>query len=348
MGSKVAKETTGYSVELSDGQAMIQDSLSAWWQDNRGNYPKLAAKYNVKNGAKYRMASGLQKMIRRGYTTEAAHMAAAFYDFDKQYFVYRMATIACEDVGIGNVSVVGRFAAVTESGRNFPDERRVYSALAYDMAAGVKDRNACELVVMHNDSNPGEFEHFNKYGDVAKHFDLIAGVAKIAKRQGVGEYLWERLHVPCMLLATIDLLFRRQRTSFPMGMGVAYYMAGDHLENTTVEPDTYPWPCQKIKTMYPAAALDKHTREGQQAIAVLSRELGIDKVKAGWVLFTSEGSLCDKRLTYPGSLELVAAAKRVLDNMNGSESAYILGKFAAAKDRLHELREWALAKALKE
>jgi hypothetical protein len=310
----------------------------------RAEYPKLQNKWML--------ASALQKAIRRGYVEEAAHLTGAFFDLDKQYLIYRMATIACEDVGMANFDAIEAFSAVADNidirkGR----ERQIYAQLSSAWASGTKDRCATELLVLNEHGTASQRGAADSYRSSMTLFRSAEHQLKYG-RQALIQFWLKREGCPRVLYVT-DLLLRRQRTMIPVGLMPIARVAGwdgNQLPNSWT-PDTYPWPCQKVGPFTPASACDKHTREGKRSIAVFCNKLGIEnKAGAGMVIFTSEGSLVDKRLTYPGCELMVAEAKIAIDaipeysNLSRDEANDILATFVENVDLLHELREWAYRK----
>lgn len=336
------EKTTPMTSLAAKSRGNLLGLADVWWAKHQYEYPEIRAGYKTKDGAKWRMASGLQKLIRRGYKEEAAHIAAAFYDLDKQYMLYRLATIACEDVGIGNLPILGHFAAVADTPEFRKDrERQLYSALAYEMAAGAKDRTGTEfLVLVKHEDILAQFDQYNQAASFCK--EALNALSEVG-RSGMNEFLWES-GTPMSLIVIADLLLRRQRSLFPIGMAAALRMAGN-LEDTYVEPDTYPWECRKIGKMYPAATYDKHTREGNRAIYTFCNKTGINKNRTGMVVFTSEGALVDKRLMYPGMRKIVLESKRVLDGeKEAKEVEHIQNTLVLESELLHELRVWSSGK----
>lgn len=93
-------------------------------------------------------ASALQKAIRRGELDEASEHAAALLELDPEYFWRRLRVIALEDVTLGNPEVVGIVLAVAgkRTLRRRYGEAILACTLVQALAAGEKDRTACDLV----------------------------------------------------------------------------------------------------------------------------------------------------------------------------------------------------------
>jgi hypothetical protein len=305
----------------------------------------LRAQYKVKGGAKWRLASGLQKAIRRGYVEETGHLAAAFFDLDKQYFIYRMATIACEDVGMGNFAGITAFSAIADcqklrKGR----ERELYVRVARDWAAKPKDRNATEVSCLNDLGTPEQKAKVDRYASAMTLYGQ--GLAHLQYGRDNLAKFWLGKGMDPVVVYVTDLLLRRQRTMIPLGLAPVVGIIGNQLPEW--EADVYPWECHRIGRLLPAATFDKHTREGKRAIATLCNKKGIDnKPGTGMVVFTAEGCRVDKRLVYPGSKMLVKEAKIAIDripaesNLSVNEAEAILATLVENAELLQELRVWA-------
>jgi hypothetical protein len=99
---------------------------------------------------KWRVISCLQKAIRFGDAPMAAHMANVAMDLDPDHAIKRIAVIAVEDVGFGNLGLaMGALAMLGDAKwRLKVGGRKLVIWLATELAAGLKDRSAVEAPTM--------------------------------------------------------------------------------------------------------------------------------------------------------------------------------------------------------
>jgi hypothetical protein len=292
----------------------------------------------AKPGAKWRLASGLQKAIRRSNRAATEKLAHAFYDLDAAYYEYRVTTIAVEDVGVANYpALTSWFWALTHKNILKGQTRKdVYIWLAGEMAAGMKDRNATEFMVL------GEFAGHEPY----------AGYLTSAKegRDSYAAY-WREKGASNESLYVMDIGMRRQKSSIPYGIPYVDCLLSSN-GGASAENDPYLVSLGDVWFgPYASSALDKHTQEGKKAMRrFLATHPDIEKafVEAGGdplqslgiMLFAMEGSLCKNRLVYAGSRTMIDEAERVLNRFefNPDQAAYLMELVAGSKEALHEER----------
>jgi hypothetical protein len=98
---------------------------------------------------RWRLASSLQKAIRRGDVDAAMRAAHACYGVDASYLRKRLAVCAVEDVMLGNLRAVAWTLALMGNhlARRAAGEMKAAVWLAKALASGAKDRTACNLIL---------------------------------------------------------------------------------------------------------------------------------------------------------------------------------------------------------
>lgn len=98
---------------------------------------------------RWRLASSLQKAIRRGDVAAAMRAAHACHAIDPAYLRKRLVVCAIEDVLLGNLRAVARTLALTGNhlARRSAGELKTAVWLAQALAGGAKDRTACNLIL---------------------------------------------------------------------------------------------------------------------------------------------------------------------------------------------------------
>jgi hypothetical protein len=98
---------------------------------------------------RWRLASSLQKAIRRGDVVAAMRAAHACHGVDAAYLRKRLAVCAIEDVMLGNLRAVAWTLALMGNhlARRAAGELKTAVWLAQALAAGAKDRTACNLIL---------------------------------------------------------------------------------------------------------------------------------------------------------------------------------------------------------
>jgi len=98
---------------------------------------------------RWRLASSLQKAIRRGDASAAMRAAHACHGIDPAYLRKRLAICAIEDVMLGNLRAVAWTLALMGNhlARRSAGELKTAVWLAQALASGAKDRTACHLIL---------------------------------------------------------------------------------------------------------------------------------------------------------------------------------------------------------
>ncbi|MCO5157845.1 MAG: hypothetical protein M9945_14045 [Aquamicrobium sp.] len=115
----------------------------------KGFYMPAEIGHGTNPDNKWRTISSLQKAIRFGLVEDAQFAVSAAYDMDKAHTLRRLGVIAVEDCLMGNPLMVGIVLAAMGNAhwRKSLDERRFMIWVARELAAGVKDRTAVNLLV---------------------------------------------------------------------------------------------------------------------------------------------------------------------------------------------------------
>lgn len=92
--------------------------------------------------------SALRKAIRRGDAVGGIRFAQQWCYVDQEQILRRLAVCAVEDVGIGNLAVVGMALAVTgnQQMRNLATRGSLAALVARELAQSPKSRLACDLI----------------------------------------------------------------------------------------------------------------------------------------------------------------------------------------------------------
>jgi hypothetical protein len=271
--------------------------------------------------------SSLQKAIRRNLESEAMSYASALVREHSRYLAWRLAVIALEDVGHGDLAVVER-AMLIASDPGLRQQLGVDRALIWlagQLAAAPGNRAACELVIaaaghpkLRDDliRMRGEADLVSPLkatlGPPADAVRIAASVAELDQRGRFGQGL----------AAIAPLVDRRvvsiAKTARDIGvhglehgfLASALLFRGGVPELVVASFDT-----PRIG-FWLAPALDQYTRVGRRAIerfAVRCQPLA-DLLKAtpqrarasavAVLVFSAEGGLLSKKVVYPASGDL--------------------------------------------
>lgn len=284
---------------------------------------------------KWRTISSLQKAIRFGLVEDAQFAASAAFDMDKAHTLRRLGVIAVEDCLMGNPLMVGIILAALGNAhwRKALDERRFMIWIAGELAAGVKDRTAVNLLVT------AEMEQLVPKKEWAKATDvqliatamndeftmpqrmcaawLLAGTRRYAghtfpdtnNRKPTGLFRM-MVEIGCPRL----LLYFAAKTASRLGEAMFATMPLVHAMLQTASTfdfgyqETYPAKVGKLL----GAAYDQYVREGKVAIKKFFRESkelkpyvkamsagAQDRLMFGGV-FHAEGGCLGKRIIYGG------------------------------------------------
>ena len=284
----------------------------------------------------YVASSGLQKGIRRGDTETALRSTARLMEDDPARFWRRIVVIAFEDIGIGDLKLVGHVAAVSGQKRwraGHGGEWFIAAHLVKRMCEANKDRTADDLLhlVEFDDrlidhrkcwghANIDRLTDFIGRRDISLPEKALAawlgiGTARwrssvLVKRQGFPDNVFERfrdLGVDPMLVDVCQAGLGKMAYALPTFLPLIQQAA----KSKTPTPVSDDFPHHASINGMPACEFDGYTRHGKQSIKALlnqsDRLRGFLKDKApekGWpkivalVLFRIEGGLMASRLRW--------------------------------------------------
>lgn len=271
--------------------------------------------------------SSLQKSIRRNLEIEAMTYALALARQYSRYLARRLAVIALEDVGHGDLAVVEQAVLIaSEPGlREQLGVERILVWLAGRLAAAPGDRSACELEVVAT-SHPALRDDLIAMRGRAELLSFLARapLVPIEALQITASMvqLEQRGWFAAALNAVAPLLDPRARwiaeTAHGIGVeGLEHGFLASALLFQRRVPQAAQTPLETPRLgPWLGCALDQHTRAGVRAIerfAVrcekLARLLRAVPPRrrtsvAGSLVFGAEGGLLSRKVTYSGSYEL--------------------------------------------
>lgn len=290
--------------------------------------------------AKWRLASGIQKAIRRNKPNSALVLAYALFKSDRPYLLYRLAVIAVEDIGIGNLPAVVQFFFIMKYAtfrREQGDvgEWLMISYLVEQFAVGAKDRNSVEVAVLGGHrkvQNPRAcLENWYKQPDrEGLPVAMDATIQLYKSNKGKLADLATKAGVPYAVTYAMERSFMHMKDPLGAGMPVIYTLM-QLSEYLTVEDDPDLMEDGQVG-YFTACTFDKHTGEGKRAFGywrkaleaddwLLSvREEGNDTTPnemVGMLMFDWEGSRCRSRLNYEYSRWLQNQAQVKIDSYVG-------------------------------
>lgn len=241
--------------------------------------------------------SALQKSVRRGNVDLAMRYAQQGCAIDAEHVFRRLATIAVEDVGIGNLLAVGMALAVLgnramrENGG--PDELAAY--IAYLLAISPKSRLACDLLSI--------ADYDRTLADVRRELAQASPVVLRSRAEDRGALLSHRTTAAWLLAGTarfrgvtmpkvsrprtdimrmmaavrtpLMLFYIADRTAARLSdaMFVSTFLVAEMLSaDPVIFVDRTAPNGEAMIDGYPAASLDLHTWEGRLALARFARE----------------------------------------------------------------------------
>lgn len=285
--------------------------------------------------------SALQKAIRRGLVGAAQRAAVTLIDHDARALWRRLAVIAVEDVGLGDLDAVAETVALAGDARArtlHGGERQAILHACRRLAEAPKDRSTDLLlsIVRHApDLEPTrEISGSVTVAERIEHAmrpDWTLGQRAVAAWYASGLECWPERRVgrgdlagllaafaaegvPPDLLQTVHAAARRIREPICAMLPLLWLTAGrepvPHRTEAVATPEL---------DGVPLCALDGHTRLGRQAIARLSRENAdiddflvrrVPDVRAQRALqlgvFFADSARLDRKLAWPGADELEA------------------------------------------
>lgn len=291
---------------------------------------------------KWLTTSALQKCIRRGHTELAEIYARSSVHIDSDHAFRRLAVIALEDIGLGDLRLVAASLAVLSDKRRRQrlGEAGLAAFLATEMSLAVKCRAACDLLsVVDFDKRAypiaealallrmselqarileGPFASTRQVASLMMLFGTTRfGSANLPTYQGAGttglHQLMSIIGAPLVLHYIVQQGLSRCRDS----LAIPYALSARQLDKETI----YDLQHSKVSGAemigaYPCFAYDTHTRPGRYAIRQLESERA-DVVRAagiknmGNLVFAIEGGVSDRRIDHPELQKLAAGATRL-------------------------------------
>ena len=315
------------------------DQLDQWMTEEL-----VAYDVHVNNSqAKWRLASGVQKAVRRNKPNSAAVLAYGLFHVDRPYLYYRLAVIAVEDVGIGNIPVITalfrflRRAAQIRKTCGADAEWKIVRSLVIDMALGPKDRNSTEISVVAKLGNASpdmvglldtwltEVSPVNR--PVTIHaFKAAVSLAKNPESRPLLLDAYQRAGVPAAVTYCAGQSLAKMKYLLGAGLGMVWQLA--LVSPTQIVRDDPDLLDDGQIGAYTGATFDKHTSEGKRAVKywlkscpeiekyvsqILKPETSVSEA-VGMLLFDWEGSRCRRRLDYEGSATLQRLAQMRIDS----------------------------------
>jgi hypothetical protein len=263
----------------------------------------------------------------------------ALFHVDRAYLHYRLAVIAVEDVGLGNLETIAELLYVLDTAKlrreaGDSGEWLMLSYLIEKLAVGAKDRNSCEMTVLKLMNHSQKEHDLDKWlGGSLDVSVMNAGVECVGLSESVmGRKklmnLYADAHVPAVVRYCCIASLKKMKDRLGAGLGMVWKMIeNEHV--LTVRDDPLLLDDGQIGA-YTGATFDKHTGEGKRAIGYwlkvnpeirqwVDSQEGKETVvnRIGMLLFTREGSYCRDRLNYAGSPELQKNCQTTIDSLVG-------------------------------
>ncbi len=347
----------------------VEPLLGRWMKQAPEPYE---AEFNTED-YQYLGVSSWQKAIRRGDADTARVMVEALYHckkIDSTYLWNRLAIIAMEDVGVGDV--IGNVVIQLIKGKNVwrkqYGDRALLQLMSYRLAKAPKDRNSCELMVCykyHQDLTD-ERMVFPSYKEkrlirIATDTDVPIEIRGLALHCLNGTYVHK---VPTMneftgsihsLLKAYDLMNIPKMLRFVIRKGSYGQREGHHIclgliwnisRQATIKDEVGLITLGYIDE-FPSVAFDKHTREGKKSCGYWKKadedikRVCKDQVEPlGSIMFRVEGHQVDRRLFYEGSEEIVAKAHEAFLRYKSIADPFEAMAVVRSKmDDLHKIRK---------
>ena len=288
---------------------------------------------------KWLTTSALQKCIRRGHSELAERYARSSVRIDADHAFRRLAIIALEDVGLGDLKLVSTTLAIlgNKLRRRSLGEERLAVHLAIRLSSAIKSRLACEMLsLVEYDAGAAkiaerlagfdavDLSNIVRSEDFASTRQLISlwllhGTRRLRSRQlvtmaGQGPRGLLRLLIdqraPLIFHYIIRMGLSRCRDSLALPYVLLAKFADQNPLLYTVRSET---PRPTLIGSYPSFAYDMHTRIGRRAIKEFEVRYGT-KLRAKGVLdvgnlvFALEGGLLDERLAGCGAEDIAEMA----------------------------------------
>lgn len=318
--------------------------------------------------------SALQKAIRRGNQPAALAAASFLIAGHVDRLWRRLAVIALEDVGIGDLDTV-REVLLAASRKSWRAKWAVVALLVLRLCAAPKSRDACELLVaadLHSRLQPQR----TAFLDLSLHqlCDIVADPARDLAERTLAAWLvagtkrFPAYSLPAVegsFLALLDVyrhigvtedvlevaLFGSTRTQegHPLSLPLVW-LTTSAGGSVTVEPTT-PSASALIRG-WPAEAYDMHNRLGRKAIELFAqrctpiRQLmqrhlapGHHADFVGTLVFRVEGENVDRRIVYPGSQAILRQAEAAHLTYSGFPATLVTEALEVVRDHLALLHQ---------
>jgi hypothetical protein len=318
--------------------------LEQGWQErllaDLGQYEFVPRTTFLRNrGSKWRVASALQKAIRRGQTETAIRMANGLHGHEPGYVWRRLCTVVLEDIGVGDLDLCGRFLWVATrpawrqaNGGDLP----LLYMLVEQMCAAAKDRNACDLPGW-ADMDPMLEAHRQAALDLSLEeltSLLVNPDVPLVNRALIFQALGHRDHpsfgktegfkaglealreagFPELVLEVARMGRSKQYETPPYGIPLVWWLLQQAKTVEVVPDELIELP---MIGSFPSSAFDMHNREGKRALKLFYdrcdplREALIAAIPGSWeehhhwslgtLVFRTEGHQVDRRLVYDGA-----------------------------------------------
>ncbi|MBX7532047.1 hypothetical protein K3165_03805 [Qipengyuania sp. 1XM1-15A] len=325
---------------------------------------------------KWLTTSALQKCIRRGHSELAERYVRSGVRIDADHTFRRLAIIALEDVGLGDLKLIATTLAIlgNKLRRRSLGEERLAVHLAVQMSRAIKSRLSCEMLSL--------VEYDNEAGKIAERVSgldavalsnivqsedfgstrqlvslwLLHGTDRLRSRQlvsiaGQGQRGLLRLLIdqsaPLIFHYIVRMGLSRCRDSLALPYVLLAKFADQNPLLCTVRGET---PRPTLIGSYPYFAYDMHTRIGRRAIKEFEfcfgeevRSMGVRDV--GNLVFALEGGLLDERVIGCGADDIhqTSTCLEVFEQRHlGSD---IGNSFADLTSNLQEIRRRAAVSA---
>ncbi|WP_370034709.1 hypothetical protein [Qipengyuania mesophila] len=318
---------------------------------------------------KWLTTSSLQKCIRRGHSELAERYARSSVRIDADHAFRRLAIIALEDVGLGDLRLVATTLAIlgNKLRRRSLGEERLAVQLAVQMSSAMKSRLACDLLSL--------IEYDNEAGKIAERVSGLDAVAlsNIVQGEDFGSTtqlvsLWllhgtnrlrsrklvtiagqgQRGLLKLLIDQSAPLIFhyivRMGLSRCRDSLAIPYVLLAKFAdENPLLRTFCSDIPTSKLIGSYPSFAYDMHTRIGRRAIKQFEvqfgeelRSMGVRDI--GNLVFALEGGLLDERVVGCGTKDISQIATS-LEVFEQRRSCSIIGDpFADLISNLNEIR----------
>lgn len=295
----------------------IESSLPEWQQ---------ASDYT---SDKWLTTSALQKCIRRGLPDHAERYARSSVRIDSDHAFRRMAIIALEDVGLGDLRLVAGALAILgdKRRRQRVGEERLAALMAKQMSKAVKSRLACEMLSIADydpdttsfaDTLRSKSAHslieeikVDEFGSTRQIVAclLLHGTLRLATRNmpaldGVGFGGLSKLMTAQRAPLILHYIVRRGLSRCRDSLAIPYALITSQISELEFSVAQTLLPAPRMIGSYPSFAYDMHTRAGRTAIKSCAvnftdclGRLGVKNV--GNLVFVLEGGRLDKRLQHP-------------------------------------------------